>query len=103
MDKVNTPVRPQGHKVKNEITKVIAVFSPFLRTFANSYSFEVRNLIPSKYNQLTMTKKFMDQNFDSGPRFWAMAQRAQNGPRFENRTHPSVLEPELCKFQNVLA
>ncbi len=44
----------------------------------------------------------MDQNFDSGPRFWAMAQRARNGPKFENRTHPSVLELGLCKFQNVL-
>ena len=25
----------------------------------------------------------MDQNFDSGLRFWAMAQRARNGPKFE--------------------
>ena len=29
MDKVNTPARPQGHKVKIEVTKVIAVFRHF--------------------------------------------------------------------------
>ena len=43
-----------------------------------------------------------DRNFDFGPRFGNMALKPQNGPKFENRTPPSVLELGLCNFQNIL-
>ena len=41
----------------------------------------------------------MDQNFDSGLRFWAMA---RNGPKLENRTTPSVFELQFSNAQIVL-
>ena len=45
MDKVNIPYLSQGRKVKVKVTKVISVFLPFLRIFANSsYSFHRRVL-----------------------------------------------------------
>ena len=38
-----------------------------------------------------MPKKLLDQNFEFLPRFPAIAQKAQNSPKFENRTLPSIL------------
>ena len=35
-------------------------------------------------NHLTMPKNLLDQNFEFFPRFPAIAQKAQNSPKFEN-------------------
>ena len=40
-------------------------------------------------------KTLLDRNFDFGPRFGNMPLKPQNGPKFENRTPPSVLEVGL--------
>ena len=50
-------------------------------------------------NEVTTTKKVMDKNLDSGPNGLEMA---QNGPKLENRTTPSVFELQFSNAQIVL-
>ena len=65
MDKVNIPYRSQGRKVKVKVTKVISVFLPFLRIFANSsYSFHKRML---KTFLVTTHINRMRRNFEFSP------------------------------------
>ena len=73
MDKVNTPARPQGHKVKNEVTKVIAFFSPFFSQFFSQFFFQTLkwafdNSSPNLSQSLT-TRKDFDRSVGR-PRMW---------------------------------
>ena len=68
----------------------------------NSYSLWARILPFSEYHHLIMPKKFMDQNFNLGPGFWAMAKRAQNGLKLKNWTPPTFFELESSSLRIML-
>ena len=59
---------------------------PKIEKLNSFHSFWARILPCSENHHLIMPKKFMDQNFNLGPSFWATAHRAQNGLKFENWT-----------------
>ena len=75
---------------------------PKIEKLNSSYSFWARILPFSEYHHLIMLKKFMDQNFNLGPGFWAMAQKAQNGLKFKNWTPPIVFELESSSLRVML-
>ena len=65
MHKVNTPAQPQGHKVKIEVTKVIAVFRHFYVLSRTPPTV----LIGERYKRTgmflgTIRKKLMRRNFE---------------------------------------
>ena len=68
---------------------------PILR-FSTAYPYSLMHLNPGSPYHAPF------QNFEFGPPFGNMALKPQNGPKFENRTPPSVLELGLCNFQNIL-
>ena len=57
-----------------------------------SYSFRARILPFQKIITLSCPQKFMNQNFNLGPGFRALAQRAQNGLKLKNWTSSTVFE-----------
>ena len=75
---------------------------PKIEKLNSFHSFWARILPCSENHHHIMPKKFMDQNFDSGPGFWAMAQRAQNGLKFKNWTPPTVFELESSSLRVML-
>ena len=75
---------------------------PKIEKLNSSYSFWARILPFSEYHHLIKPKKFMDQNFNLGPGFWAMAQKAQNGLKFKNWTPPTVFELESSSLRVML-
>ena len=82
MDKVNTPYWPQGHKVKVKVTKVISVFLPILRIFANLFhSFNRRVLKPHRNVLWGHTQKFNAAEFwifALKVRYWAFKVKHRN-------------------------
>ena len=71
---------------------------PKIEKMNSSYSFWARILPFSEYHHLIMPKKFMDQNFNLGPGFWAMAQRAQNGLKLKIELLLQFLSYEACTY-----
>ena len=62
----------------------------FLGLFLNSSLRFIARILPfSDYNHLIKPKKLVDQNLEFLPGFPSIAQKAQNSPKFENRSYSS--------------